>query len=154
MTERERTALYEIAPEIEGEADFFDAMCNAKAQYPEAESPHDDLGREAPAYVMWKQRDGAMIRVKDMDDRHLYHAIKMLERNAEARSKRAEKMYGYSEQDFDYEAVFKPVHHAMVKVAEARGIDLSYVEPVVPRPCKPYKLCKRRVLDDDGHEIH
>jgi hypothetical protein len=86
--------------------------------------------REAPAYVTWKQRNGTLIRVKDMDDLHLFNTIKMLERGAAKECERVSEREGRSldpdEVAFDHtaEQFLKPIYHAMVKVAEARGIQL------------------------------
>lgn len=92
--------------------------------------PDDPENREAPNYWVWKQRDGTPIRVKDMDDKHLYHTIRMLERKAESRCKRAEEYEARSidpdEVAFDYEPsqFLPPIYRAMIAVALARGIQL------------------------------
>jgi len=82
-------------------------------------------------YIVWKQRDGTLILVKDMDDHHLYCAIRMLERNAEARAKCGNSAQRTVDPDVPFyeltreQCLDRPVYHVMVKVAEARGIDLS-----------------------------
>lgn len=83
----------------------------------------------APEYVMWKQRDGTEIRVVDMDDRHLYNTIRMCERGAEARCKRAELAQHSMDPDdvlFDYlpDQFYNPVYKTLVAVAISRGIKL------------------------------
>ncbi len=106
---------------------------------------HDLNTREAPAYVMWKQRDGALIRVIDMDDGHLYNTIKMLERNADARAKRENEKQFSTDPDVPFyeltreQCLARPVYHALVDVAKARGIDLTY-EVCTSRPsAKPLR---------------
>jgi hypothetical protein len=82
-------------------------------------------------YVVWKQRDGTPILVRDMDDHHLYCTIRMLEKNADARVQREkEDQFSADPDDVFYELTREqclnnhPVYLALVKVAEARGIDL------------------------------
>ena len=41
------------------------------------------LAEETVQYVMWKQRDGTKVRIVDMNDQHLFNAIRMCERRAE-----------------------------------------------------------------------
>jgi hypothetical protein len=88
-------------------------------------------GVEVP-YVVWTRRDGTPIPVRNMDDHHLYCTIRMLERAAERRAKacNAAGQGATDSADWDcHESApsehLGPVYHAMVKVAEARGIDLS-----------------------------
>jgi hypothetical protein len=83
-------------------------------------------------YVVWEQRDGTPIRVKDMDDRHLYNTIRMLERTAEATAKRENEKQFPTDPDVPFyeltreQCIDRPIYHAMVAVATARGIDLSW----------------------------
>jgi len=78
---------------------------------------------------MWKQRDGTLIRLIDMDDKHLFNAIRMLERAADRRAAKAELDQSGCEVDepFDYlrEQFLKPVYYSMVAMAAARGILLT-----------------------------
>lgn len=98
----------------------------------EAAEEQDPRGtdHEAPAYVTWTQRDGTPIQVRRMDDLHLYHTIRLLERGAKTRCRRAEeKQRQCMDRDlpaFDYapEQFEKPILKVMRAVAIARGIQL------------------------------
>lgn len=46
------------------------------------EARQDMLIEEATSEGCWKTRDGRVLRIVDMDDQHLWHAIRMLVRNA------------------------------------------------------------------------
>lgn len=95
---------------------------------PEAFEQEDPRGREAPAYVMWRQRDGTLIRIVDMDDRHLYNTIRMLERTADARARRLNEEHDPSLPKYEVtreSTLSRPIYHALLAMAGARGIDLS-----------------------------
>jgi hypothetical protein len=78
-------------------------------------------------YTEWKQRDGTPIRLVDMDDNHLFNTIRMLERKAEARCKKADKFQSFDPEDrFDNSPhmFLPPIYEVMVAMATARGIKL------------------------------
>lgn len=80
---------------------------------------------EAVPYVLWRQRDKTFIRIVNMDDKHLFNTIRMLERKADKRLAEAEESQcDDSEEHFDYsrEQFVSSVYHSMVALAKARGI--------------------------------
>jgi hypothetical protein len=90
-----------------------------------------ERAREAPAYVIWKQRDGTPIRVRDMDDKHLFNTIRMLERNTVRLAAKYEALANRHEHEgfikIDPARILRrhKAYQTMVAVAMSRGIDLS-----------------------------
>lgn len=103
-----------------------------KERGPKFGPANEEPVRTAPAYVMWKTREGKLVRVVDMDDSHLFNTIKMLEAAAEIKAGRAgcdvEPEWLLNRQDYQ----------TMVAIATARGIDLSH-----PRIRKEYAELER-----------
>jgi hypothetical protein len=78
-------------------------------------------------YKMWKQRDGSLIRIKDMDDHHLVATIRMSERRADDIERRANaKLVGAedAEHTHDWSMGLSKRHDDLVFEAKVRGIDL------------------------------
>jgi hypothetical protein len=110
---------------------MFNQIYEMNPELLEADNPRDAKGvdrTEDVPYVMWKQRNGILIRLIDMDDKHLFNTIRMLERIADRRAARAELAQNRCEADeyFDYSPAqfLRPVYHSMVAMAAARGIQL------------------------------
>lgn len=104
---------------------------------PESSTPwhYSSPDREAPAYTTWKQRDGTPIQLRHMDDKHIFHTIKMLERIAERKAKRASRA-SYLEEEHAFvplaSDLLPPIYKKLVAMAEARGIDweAKYTPPL------------------------
>lgn len=79
-------------------------------------------------YVMWTQRDGTQLAIKNMDDKLLFNTIRQLERNATREANedtKAANAWNTGEAfEFDPDMYLKPEYFNMVAVAEARGIKL------------------------------